>query len=196
MMEIPYRTAVAGISLVWLAVRGISWVRQKKICLRRELELLVVYICLIVVARFTFFPFGKVDGHIQPLLFDAAAMWPPRYNLKPVIYLTDYSHRRYLAGCFSQAGSPMEDHRRRRGLLAVHRNSADSLFRPCVGCRRPYPQLAGLFDGLRRVFTGQENEKSQGVKPWLFLVQIQRFGMMPSRRRSSVPVLTMLWPSN
>lgn len=90
MMEIPYRTAVAGISLVWLAVRGISWVRQKKICLRRELELLVVYICLIVVARFTFFPFGKVDGHIQPLLFDAAAMWPPRYNLKPVIYLTDY----------------------------------------------------------------------------------------------------------
>lgn len=90
MMEIPYRTAVAGISLVWLALRGISWVRQKKICLRRELELLVVYICLIVVARFTFFPFGKVDGHIQPLLFDAAAMWPPRYNLKPVIYLTDY----------------------------------------------------------------------------------------------------------
>ena len=90
MMEITYGAAVAGISLVWLAVRGLSWVRQKKICLRRELELLVVYICLIVVARFTFFPFGKVDGHIQPLLFDAAAMWPPRYNLKPVIYLTDY----------------------------------------------------------------------------------------------------------
>ena len=90
MMEIPYSAAVAGISLVWLAVRGIAWARQKKVSLRREVELLLVYICLIVVARFTFFPFGRVDGHIQPLLFDAAAMWPPRYNLTPVIYLTDY----------------------------------------------------------------------------------------------------------
>ena len=90
MMEIPYSAAVAGISFVWLAVRGIAWARQKKVCLRRELELLVVYICLIVVARFTFFPFGRVDGHIQPLLFDAAAMWPPRVNFIPIIYLTDY----------------------------------------------------------------------------------------------------------
>ena len=90
MMEIPYSAAVAGISLVWLAVRGIAWARQKKVSLRRELELLVVYICLIVVARFTFFPFGRVDGHIQPLLFDAAAMWPPRVNFIPIIYLTDY----------------------------------------------------------------------------------------------------------
>ena len=90
MMEIPYSAAVAGISLVWLAVRGIAWARQKKVSLRREMELLLVYICLIVVARFTFFPFGKVDGHIQPLLFDAAAMWPPRVNFIPIIYLTDY----------------------------------------------------------------------------------------------------------
>ena len=42
MMEIPYRTAVAGIGLVWLAVRGIAWARQKRFCLRREVELLLV----------------------------------------------------------------------------------------------------------------------------------------------------------
>ena len=94
MMEIPYRTAVAGISLVWLAVRGIAWARQKRVCLRREVELLLVYVCLVVVARFTFFPFGKVDGHIQPLLFDPALMWPPRYNVRPIFYLMDYESLR------------------------------------------------------------------------------------------------------
>ena len=90
MIEISYAAAVAGISFVWLAVRSIVWARQKKICWRREVELLLVYICLIVVTRFTFFPFGRVDGRIAPLLFDTDTMWPPRYNLKPLIYLADY----------------------------------------------------------------------------------------------------------
>lgn len=90
MMEIRYGMAVAVISLVWMAVRGAVWCRQKRADWRREVELLLVYICLIVVARFTFFPFGKVDGHIQPLLFIAAKVWPPRVNLTPLIYLADY----------------------------------------------------------------------------------------------------------
>ena len=94
MVEIPYSAAVASISLVWLAVRGIAWARQKKVSLRRELDLLLVYVCLVVVARFTFFPFGKVDGRIEPLLFDPALMWPPRYNVRPIFYLMDYETRR------------------------------------------------------------------------------------------------------
>lgn len=94
MIEIPYMAAMAAVSLVWLAVRGIAWARQKRVCLRREVELLLVYVCLVVVARFTFFPFGKVDGHIQPLLFDPALMWPPRYNVRPIFYLMDYESRR------------------------------------------------------------------------------------------------------
>ena len=94
MMEITYGAAVAVLSLAWIAVRGVVWTRQKKICWQREAELLLVYVCLMVVARFTFFPFGKVDGHIQPLLFDPALMWPPRYNIRPIFYLMDYETRR------------------------------------------------------------------------------------------------------
>ena len=43
-----------------------------------------------LVARFTFFPFFKVEGKIQPLLFDPAQIFPPRINLLPVVYLFDY----------------------------------------------------------------------------------------------------------
>ena len=51
---------------------------------------MLVYICLVVVARFTFFPFSKVNGQVQPLLFDPNSIFPPRINLLPVVYLFDY----------------------------------------------------------------------------------------------------------
>ena len=90
MMRISYTAIVACISVLWILARVWCWHKAKKISLRRELELIPVYICLIVVARFTFCPFGKVDGRIQPLLFDAEKIFPLWLNLKPFIYLFDY----------------------------------------------------------------------------------------------------------
>ena len=86
-----WSAAVAAvISLIWIAVRVFFAVRQKQISWKRELQLMLVYICIMVVTRFTFFPFSKVDGQVQPLLFDAARIFPPRINLLPVVYLFDY----------------------------------------------------------------------------------------------------------
>ena len=81
---------VAFISAIWLLVRGYFAIRTRTVCWKREAELRLVYICLIVVARFTFCPFGKVDGQIQPLLFDPTLIFPPRINLIPLVYLLDY----------------------------------------------------------------------------------------------------------
>ena len=82
------------ISCLWILARLFHLLRNQSFSLRREAELLLVYICLIVVARFTFFPFSKVNGQIQPLIFDAANVFPPRINLMPFIYLFDYEMRR------------------------------------------------------------------------------------------------------
>ena len=90
MIAISYGSMVAFISAIWLLVRGYFAIRTRTVCWKREAELLLVYICLIVVARFTFCPFGKVDGQIQPLLFDPALIFPPRINLIPLVYLLDY----------------------------------------------------------------------------------------------------------
>ena len=81
---------VAAITAAWMLARGIVAFRRKTISWKREAELLLVYLCLIVVARFTFCPFGKVDGQIQPLIFDPAQIFPPRINLVPMVYLLDY----------------------------------------------------------------------------------------------------------
>ena len=94
MMQISFSGTVALITGLWILIRVFIWLKTKQISLRRELELILVYICLVVVARFTFFPFSRVDGQIQPLLFDPASVFPPRINLIPLVYLFDYQIRR------------------------------------------------------------------------------------------------------
>ena len=90
MIEITYGQMVLTISLLWLLVRGILWIKAKQIDWKREAQLLLVYICIVVVVRFTFCPFGRVAGKIQPLLFDADRILPFWLNLKPFVYLFDY----------------------------------------------------------------------------------------------------------
>ncbi len=90
MFAISYLRMVILITVLWLIVRIICSIKSKKPDLKREAQLLLVYICIIVVVRFTFCPFGKVDGKIQPLLFDITRILPFWINLKPFIYLFDY----------------------------------------------------------------------------------------------------------
>ena len=79
-----------AITVAWILVRGICCVRKKRVDLKREAALILVYICIVVVVRFTFCPFGKVNGKIQPLLFDKDRIWPFWVNLMPFVYLFDY----------------------------------------------------------------------------------------------------------
>lgn len=90
MIEISYLQMVIAISVIWIVGRAICWAKAKRLDLKRELQLMLVYICIVVVVRFTFCPFGKVDGKIQPLLFDPEKIFPLWVNFKPFIYLYDY----------------------------------------------------------------------------------------------------------
>ena len=94
MFSVNYPTLVVLITLAWCVVRALCAARNKTLRPRREAQLIVVYICLVVVARFTFFPFSKVDGVIQPLVFDAERALPPRINLIPFVNLLDYAVKR------------------------------------------------------------------------------------------------------
>ena len=75
---------------LWFLARIWRNARQGFVSWKREFQMLLVYICIVVVARFTFFPFSKVNGVIQPLLFDAGKIFPPRINVIPMVYLFDY----------------------------------------------------------------------------------------------------------
>lgn len=90
MTEISFGMGMGAITFLWVIARGVCWLRRKKVDVKREAQLLTVYICLVVVFRFTFYPFGKVDGQIQPLLFDPEQILPFRVNFVPGVYLFDY----------------------------------------------------------------------------------------------------------
>ena len=90
MITISYLQMVLFISAIWILLRAVCSIKAKHFAIKRELQLLLVYICIVVVVRFTFCPFGKVDGKIQPLLFDGTKIFPLRVNFKPFVYLFDY----------------------------------------------------------------------------------------------------------
>jgi len=89
MIQIPYKLTVSVIWMLWLIAR-ILCNRNKKINWKREAQLMLVYISIVVIVRFTFFPFGKIEGKIQPLLFYPENWFPFRINLKPFVFLLDY----------------------------------------------------------------------------------------------------------
>ena len=94
MIQIPYPLTILSISILWVLVRLLVYFKTNRINWKREAQLLLVYICLVVIVRLTFFPFSKVDGKVQPLLFDPANITPFRLNFLPFVNLMDYEIRR------------------------------------------------------------------------------------------------------
>ena len=90
MIQISYASMVALISIFWCLIRVICAIKNKSVNWKREIQLIFVYICIVVVARFTFFPFSKVNGAIQPLIFESAKSFPFRINWLPLVNLFDY----------------------------------------------------------------------------------------------------------
>lgn len=94
MFEISFPAVGISFTAAWLFVRIYIWIKQRRIDWKREAVLLLMYINLAVIIRFVFFPRDLVDGHIQPLVFDAAEAFPFRINLVPLIHLLDYENVR------------------------------------------------------------------------------------------------------
>ena len=96
MVEISFLFLEIVFASIWLVIRSVVWIKQRQIHWKREAVLLLMYINLAVILRFTFFPMSKVDGRIQPLVFDIATAFPFRVNLLPLVNLFDYDSKRDL----------------------------------------------------------------------------------------------------
>ena len=94
MIRISYTSMVVFISIIWCLVRVVCSTKNKRVNWKREIQLLFVYICIVVVARFTFFPFYTVNEKIQPLIFESAKAFPFRINWIPFVNLFDYPEKR------------------------------------------------------------------------------------------------------
>ena len=94
MIQISYTSMVVFISIIWCLVRVVCATNAKRADWKREIQLLLVYVYIVVVARFAFFPFSKVNGEIQPLIYESAKVFPFRIHWIPFVNLFDYPEMR------------------------------------------------------------------------------------------------------
>ena len=96
MLQIPVFAGSLAVVILWLVFRLAAYSKSKRINWRSEAIQLFFLINLLVIHRVTFHPFSKVDGQVQPLIFDISTAWPFRVNLIPFVNLLDYDSKRDL----------------------------------------------------------------------------------------------------
>ena len=89
MIAITYLGMFIFITVVWVLLRLFFAIKNKEFNTKYELKLLLVYICIVVVARFVYFPLGLENGHIKPLVFDPSRIIPIWYNFVPIVHMFD-----------------------------------------------------------------------------------------------------------
>ena len=89
MIEISYIQMYIFITLVWIAVRSAVAVRAKEFSVKRELQMLLVYICIVVIARFIYFPLYLVDGKTGTLKIGFSEAPSEMISLIPFFFLFD-----------------------------------------------------------------------------------------------------------
>ena len=87
MFEITYAGLFVFITLAWVVARAISGIRNSKLNWKYEAKLLTVYICLVVITRFVYFPLRLVEGRIASLVLDVEKIFPLWINLMPIVHL-------------------------------------------------------------------------------------------------------------
>ena len=85
-------TVVVG----WILFRACAYIKSRHIQWKREALQLLFLINLLVIYRVTFHPFSKVDGQVQPLLFEPDKVFPLRVNLVPLVNILEFDTVRDL----------------------------------------------------------------------------------------------------
>ena len=89
MFEITYKGLFVFIALAWIVTRAICGIKNKKVDWKYEAKLLTVYICLVVIARFVYFPLHREEGRVASLVLDVDKILPLWINLIPIVHLFD-----------------------------------------------------------------------------------------------------------
>ena len=80
MIEITFPQMLIFITAAWIFVRLVCNVKSKTFSLKREMLLLLVYICIVVIARFVYFELNPVLGYPLPLRIVGPVKAPVKGN--------------------------------------------------------------------------------------------------------------------
>ena len=89
MIEITYMQMFVFVSSIWVLIRFVIAIIFKKFSAKRELQMLLVYICLVVIARIVCFPLHHVDGKIGTLTIGFTEAQSDMISFIPFYFLFD-----------------------------------------------------------------------------------------------------------
>lgn len=87
MLEISFLHIFILLTAVWILIRTVCMIRDHRVDLAYEAKLLMVYVCLLVIARIVYFPWNHGSARIGKLIFDPKRLIPPNVNLIPLVHL-------------------------------------------------------------------------------------------------------------
>ena len=89
MLEITYFQLLIFISIIWIITRLDIAIKSKTFSLKRECQLLLVYVCIIVISRFVYFGFHLEDGKIPTLKIGFGDNIHEMISIIPFYFLVD-----------------------------------------------------------------------------------------------------------
>ena len=89
MIEITFPQMLIFITAAWIFVRLVCNVKGKTFSLKREMLLLLVYICIVVIVRFVYFELNPVLGYPLPLRIVFNRNYRDFIQLKPFNFISD-----------------------------------------------------------------------------------------------------------
>ena len=89
MFEITCFQLLLLVTLIWIVIRAIIAVRSRTFSFKRELLMLLVYICIVVIFRFVYFGFHLVDGKIPPLKIGFEKEIGDMISIRPFYFVVD-----------------------------------------------------------------------------------------------------------
>ena len=89
MIEITFVQLLIVITIVWIIIRGAVAFKSKQLSVKRELLMLLVYICIVVIARLVYFGFHLENGKIPTLKIGFSSDFSKMISYIPFYFLVD-----------------------------------------------------------------------------------------------------------
>ena len=89
MIEITYLQLFLLITIIWIITRLVVAAKTKAFSIKRELQLLLVYVCIVVIFRFVYFGFHLENGKIPTLKIGFGDDIHDMISIIPFYFLVD-----------------------------------------------------------------------------------------------------------
>ena len=89
LVEITYFQLILFITMIWIVTRLAVSIKTKTFSLKREIQLLMVFVCIVVIFRFVYFGFHLENGKIPPLKIGYGEDVHDMISIIPFYFLVD-----------------------------------------------------------------------------------------------------------